>query len=57
MLLLRQTKKYIYQIVFNAGKKITVKVEITANHRGFFTFKLCPNNNVNSDPMQECFDG
>lgn len=29
---------------------------MTANHKGFFTFKLCANNNTEQDPRQSCFD-
>ncbi|XP_057379317.1 uncharacterized protein LOC130701377 [Daphnia carinata] len=38
------------------GQTIPVKIEITAKHKGYYTFKLCPNNNVLKDPPQECFD-
>jgi len=41
---------------YSEGSKIEVAVQLTTNHRGFFTFRLCPNNNVNQDPTQECFD-
>ena len=41
---------------YNAGETIKAKIQVTANHAGDFTFKLCPNNNVNQDPTQECFD-
>ena len=27
-------------------------VDITANHQGYFTFKLCPNNDIWQDPKQ-----
>ena len=33
-----------------------VQVDVTANHKGFFTFKLCANNNTQQDPRQQCFD-
>lgn len=29
---------------------------MTANHQGYFIFKLCPNNNIFLDPDQGCFD-
>ena len=29
---------------------------MTANHKGYFTFKLCANNNTEQDPGQSCFD-
>ena len=38
------------------GDEIDVRINITANHRGYFNFSLCPNNDVNSDPMQDCFE-
>jgi len=41
---------------YKSGDKMKVSVEVTANHKGFFTFKLCPNNNIHQDPTQECFD-
>ena len=41
---------------YTKGQTITATVEVTANHKGKFTFKLCPNNNVNVDPAQDCFD-
>lgn len=45
--------------IFNmhlTGQIISVTVEITANHLGYFQFKLCPNNNPKKDPTQACFD-
>ena len=38
------------------GSIIPVVVDITANHQGHFTFKLCPNNDIWQDPKQDCFD-
>ena len=38
------------------GSDMVVKVDVTANHKGFFTFKLCANNNTSQDPRQDCFD-
>lgn len=38
------------------GQTIPVTLQITANHKGFYEFRLCPNNNVQQDPTQECFD-
>ena len=35
---------------------MVVKVDVTANHKGFFTFRLCANNNTDQDPRQQCFD-
>merc|ERR1711892_1458469 len=41
---------------YKPGQDIVVKVDVTANHKGFFTFKLCSNNDTAQDPRQECFD-
>ena len=41
---------------YTEGQSILVKIDITALHKGFYTFKLCPNNNIKQDPTQECFD-
>ena len=41
---------------YQPGEIITVTSHITANHVGFVEFRLCPNNNVEMDPDQECFD-
>ena len=39
-----------------AGQTIKARIQITANHAGSFTFKLCNNNNPIQDPTQDCFD-
>ena len=31
-------------------------MDITANHQGYFIFKLCANNDIFQDPQQNCFD-
>src|SRR6185369_12561089 len=31
-------------------------VELTANHRGYFEFRLCPQNNVSLPVEQSCLD-
>eukprot|EP00096_Caligus_rogercresseyi_P011477 TRINITY_DN4517_c0_g1_i1.p1 TRINITY_DN4517_c0_g1~~TRINITY_DN4517_c0_g1_i1.p1 ORF type:complete len:309 (-),score=34.13 TRINITY_DN4517_c0_g1_i1:64-951(-) len=41
---------------YNAGSIIDVTAQITANHRGYFTFRICPSNNKQVDPDQDCFD-
>merc|ERR1719410_3393507 len=38
------------------GDTVTVTSHITANHVGYVEVRLCPNNNVDQDPDQECFD-
>ncbi|KZS12834.1 Uncharacterized protein APZ42_022080 [Daphnia magna] len=41
---------------YTEGQVIPVKIDITALHKGYYEFKLCPNNNVRQDPSQECFN-
>ena len=41
---------------YKSGQTIPVTIQITANHFGYFVFKLCANNNVKKDPKQDCFD-
>ena len=31
---------------YRPGENIDVEVDVTANHMGYFTFKLCANNNT-----------
>ena len=52
------------------GSVIPVVLDLTANHQGWFTFKICPNNDIwyqnfnlskslcicREDPEQSCFD-
>ena len=38
------------------GSVITIRVELTANHRGYFEFRLCPVNDLKNDATQECLD-
>jgi len=38
------------------GDVMNVTVDVTANHRGHFTFRMCPVTSPNQDPEQECFD-
>lgn len=41
---------------YSEGQIIPVTIDITALHKGYYEFKICPNNNVKKDPSQECFD-
>lgn len=41
---------------YNQGDVITVQIEITVNHGGWFQFKLCPNNDVKKRATQQCLD-
>ena len=40
----------------NFFKTITVSVQITANHRGYFEFRICSNGDVNTEVTQACLD-
>ena len=35
---------------------IAVLVKLTANHLGHFEFKVCANDNFNTNPTQACLD-
>ncbi|XP_059486939.1 uncharacterized protein LOC132203292 [Neocloeon triangulifer] len=42
---------------YNPGSNITVRVELTANHQGFFEFRLCPKNQPSkTEVTQDCLD-
>lgn len=41
---------------YNQGETIDVTIQVTAKHEGDFQFKLCPWNNMNVAPTQDCFD-
>jgi len=41
---------------YRPGAEIDVIVWITKNHKGFFTFRLCKQDNVNQAPDQSCFE-
>lgn len=36
---------------YAAGATVTIRVELTANHNGYFEFSICPNY---KNPSQEC---
>ncbi|KAK3599706.1 hypothetical protein CHS0354_037179 [Potamilus streckersoni] len=38
------------------SKNITVQILITAWHKGYFIFKMCPHNNPKTNASQHCFD-
>uniref|UniRef100_H2YE08 Chitin-binding type-4 domain-containing protein n=1 Tax=Ciona savignyi TaxID=51511 RepID=H2YE08_CIOSA len=51
--------KYALGIItrnYRPGSTIAVEVEITAEHKGYFEFRLCPWNNVGLPVTQECLD-
>ncbi|XP_023246711.1 uncharacterized protein LOC106644010 [Copidosoma floridanum] len=41
---------------YTSGQSIEIKVEITANHLGYFEFSLCPLNSSKDIETEECFD-
>lgn len=41
---------------YTEGQIISVRIEITAYHKGSYEFKICPNDNIKIDPPQECFE-
>ena len=41
---------------YQPGDAMNITVEVTANHMGYFTFRMCPVREQNQDPDQECFD-
>lgn len=41
---------------YTEGQIIPVTIQITAVHKGYYEFKLCPNNNPMKDPTQDCFE-
>lgn len=41
---------------YEMNQVIKVRIELTANHMGFFEFRLCPNNAVAKPASQMCLD-
>ena len=41
---------------YQPGDAMNITVEVTANHMGYFTFRMCLVREQNQDPDQECFD-
>ncbi|XP_037091408.1 uncharacterized protein LOC119111708 [Pollicipes pollicipes] len=41
---------------YTVGSEIEVTVQITANHLGFFQFKMCPVTGFQTEATQECLD-
>jgi hypothetical protein len=42
---------------YRPGAEVAVTVLVSANHKGYFTFRLCRNNDVAKDPEQAGRDG
>jgi hypothetical protein len=38
------------------GSNVTMHFEITASHRGYLEFRICPNNDVTKAATQDCLD-
>lgn len=41
---------------YTVGQVIDITVDVTANHKGWFEFRLCPNNDVKKPATQACLD-
>ncbi|CAC5399938.1 unnamed protein product [Mytilus coruscus] len=41
---------------YATGQIINVTVELTSNHKGYYEFRLCPNNNPSKAVTQECLN-
>ncbi|XP_048764475.2 uncharacterized protein LOC125672300 [Ostrea edulis] len=41
----------------SSGQTVTIKVELTANHLGYFEFRLCEHNDTSTPISQSCLDG
>merc|ERR1712168_10883 len=41
---------------YKEGSWVDIAVDVTNNQLGYFEFRLCPNNNINQDPDQSCFE-
>ena len=40
---------------YSPGQTIKISVDITANHKGYFQFRLCPQSNPNRPASESCF--
>ena len=52
----KYTKKLTITRSYRVGQTAEVLVNITSAHRGYFTFKLCPINNLKQEVSQKCLD-
>ena len=41
---------------YQKDQTIKVRVELTANHMGYFEFRICPNNKPTKPATQKCLD-
>ena len=52
----KYAKKLVITRTYREGDVINVKVELTANHNGFFVFKLCPTTTKTKEVTQKCLN-
>lgn len=52
---MKSSKWHVMSSTFATFKVIEVIIDVVANHKGFFAFRLCPNNNPQKAPNAECF--
>jgi len=41
---------------YKTNAEVEIGVELTANHQGYFEFRLCAHNMANAPETDECFD-
>ena len=41
---------------YKQGQTITVTVQLTTNHKGYFEFRLCPVKNHKTSATEDCFE-
>ena len=41
---------------YPVGGKVNIAVQVTSNHGGFFTFRICPVPSEGGEPSQDCMD-
>jgi len=52
----KYAKNLVITNTYRMGETIEVKVLLTANHNGFFVFKICPAVNDSLEVTQQCLD-
>ena len=52
----KYTKNLVISRTYREGSAIKAKVELTANHNGFFLFKLCPTKTDKKEVTQKCLN-
>ena len=41
---------------YKPGQTVRISVDVTANHLGYFQFRVCPHNNPRAPVSQSCLD-